>query len=203
MPAKQAGEGDSASSPSPSLLNSLFTALQNPINTIPDIAAELGLSIPGVAALLATPEAKAHFAAIEHISAARCRLELTEARPAAIAALRDLTYDNRTPETTRKAATRLLSSLSPPGRDARAADREGSSSSHSSSRGGGILPPSPHLDEPEAQARVFPPSPHRGEGRGEGPSSPSPAADGGGVCKAAGGGQLFLPLPRPAGRGPG
>ena len=91
VPAKQAGEGDSCLPLSPSLLNSLFTALQNPINTIPDIAAELGLSIPDVAALLATPEAQAHFVAIEQISAARCRLELTEARPAAIAALRDLT----------------------------------------------------------------------------------------------------------------
>ena len=169
VPAKQAGEGGlslplpsgeragergSASSPSPSLLNSLFTALQNPINTIPDIAAELGLSIPDVAALLATPEAQAHFVAIEQISAARCRLELTEARPAAIAALRDLTYDNRTPETTRKAATKLLTL--------------------SASRGGGILPPSPRPDEPKAQARVFLPLPS-GERAGErGRLSPPP-----------------------------
>ena len=94
--------------PTPDQLNALFEALQNPVYTVVDIAAHMDLSIPEVAAILATPEAKAILEAIEQIAETRCRLEQAEARPAAIAALRDLTYSNTHPETTRKAATKLL-----------------------------------------------------------------------------------------------
>lgn len=94
--------------PTPDQLNVLFEALQNPVYTVADIAAHMDLSIPEVAAILATSEARAILASIEQIAETRCRLEQAEARPAAIAALRDLTYTNTHPETTRKAATKLL-----------------------------------------------------------------------------------------------